>query len=190
MLIIGAVALFAGCGVANFQSSLPTSSESDGRQASTKSGDLLYVSEDTSPATIFVYSWPGVKLLNTVRTPGTNYGGAECTDPSGDVFVTSTMYSGYGSTIYEYAHGGATPIASLSDPGQAFGCAVDPQSGNLAVTNRGGFTNPNGTSQGDLAVYVAGGGSPTMLYPSQSINGFVSCAYDNQSNLYLAGSDS
>lgn len=169
---------------------IATEARRDGSWTSGTSGDLLYVSENSAPATIYVYTWPGVKLLNTFRIPGTNYGGAECADPSGDIFVTSTAYSGYGSTIYEYAHGGTTPIASLSDPGQAFGCAVDPQSGNLAVANRADFTNPNGTSQGDLALYVTARGAPTMLYAPQSVNGFESCAYDKQSDLYVAGSDS
>lgn len=47
-----------------------------------------------------------------------------CSDVSGKVWIVSDSAS---PVIIEYAHGGTTPIATLSDPdGQPEGCAVDP----------------------------------------------------------------
>jgi hypothetical protein len=40
----------------------------------------------------------------------------ECSDSAGDVFVAAYANSSMNSsTIYEYAHGGTSPVATLSD---------------------------------------------------------------------------
>jgi hypothetical protein len=59
----------------------------------------------------------------------------------------------------------------LSDANPAFGCAVDPRSGNLAVTG------------GGVAVYTHASGQP-VLYDSSQPTYF--CAYDNDGNLYVS----
>jgi hypothetical protein len=82
--------------------------------------------------------------------------------------------------VYEYAHGGTAPIATLSDPGLAKGCAIDPVTGNLAVSNL-----PDSLS-GNLAVYQGARGAPTM-YSDPNFDGFVFCTYDNAGNLYADG---
>jgi hypothetical protein len=53
-------------------------------------------------------------------------------DNSGNVWVSD--YGG--KALYEYAHGGSTPIAKiLQHAGYPNDCAVDPKTGNLAVAN-------------------------------------------------------
>jgi hypothetical protein len=60
------------------------------------------------------------------------------------VFITDTSTS----QILEFAHGGTTPINTLSDYDyQPVSCAVDPKSGNLAVTS-GGLGLPQFRFQG------------------------------------------
>ena len=80
------------------------------------------------------------------------------------------------STIYEYAHGGTSPIATLSDPDFAWGCAVDPLTGNLAVS--GGIS---------VAIYQHASGAPTIY--SNSEFHFFYCGYDDRGNLYLSSND-
>ncbi|MBV8498406.1 MAG: hypothetical protein JO003_04040 [Candidatus Eremiobacteraeota bacterium] len=100
----------------------------------------------------------------------------ECVDRAGDVFVVTENTSESAGVIYEYAHGGTEPIATLNDPNYAFGCSVDPTTGNLAVSGEG------------VAIYKNATGSPTVY--SSSEFGFLYCGYDDAGNLYLTASKS
>ena len=151
-------------------------------QANTSGQNLLYVSS-VSTGQVYVFAYPQGALVTTLSGISAPYG--ECTDRNGDVFITSIVSLSQGSKILEYAHGGTTPIASLDDPGGAFACAVDPNTGNLAVANSQDSSNPYNPDYGDVAVYRSATGSPTMYY-SSDFSGFVSCGYDNKKNLYLA----
>ena len=132
--------------------------------------DLLYISnhEDGS---VFVYSYPEGELkgwLLDVRASGL------CSDRRGDVFIPES------NEIREYAHGGKRPIAVLRNPlgGAIQFCAVDPASGNLAVSA--------GTqSQHGVAVYINAKGNPTVYGRSGSNAVYGSCTYDNQGNLFV-----
>jgi hypothetical protein len=135
--------------------------------------DLLYISSNDRGG-VFVYSYPQGRLVGTLT--GFIYPMGECTDPAGDVFIVAyTNASMTSSTIYEYAHGGTNPIATLNDPNTAAGCAIDPMTGNLAV------------SGGGVAIYQHAAGNPTMYY--SSLFHFYYCGYDNQGNLYLSGTN-
>jgi len=74
----------------------------------------------------------------------------ECVDGSGDVFVPAwTPEQSVQSYIYEFAHGGTKPIQILTD-GTVLNtsCAIDPTTGDLAVTYFRGvaiFPNAQGT---------------------------------------------
>jgi hypothetical protein len=148
----------------------------------TKSGDLLYVSSFYS-GNVYVYSYPQRKLVGTLT--GFISPAGECSDSAGDVFITAySNISGNGSTIYEYAHGGTSPVATLSDSGDAWGCAIDPATGNLAAANGIDPTNPYGSGNGSVAIYADAQGNPTMYYSSE-MSPFGFCGYDDQGNLYL-----
>lgn len=89
-----------------------------------KSEDLLYVSTSGGVA---VYSYPAAVLVGTLSllSPA-----GLCADNAGNVWITGNQQ------IFEYAHGGSQPIATLDDSGYSSkGCAVDPTTGDLAVTN-------------------------------------------------------
>ncbi len=140
------------------------------RNASSQS--LLYVAAglvvDSYSGDVYVYTYPDGHLVGTLTGFSQPYG--ECTDSAGDVFVVTSSSSSH--TIYEYAHGGTSPVATLSDPVAAFGCAVDPTTGNLAASGDG------------VAIFKDASGSPKMYYSSNS--GFYYCGYDNKGNLYLS----
>jgi hypothetical protein len=100
------------------------------RSAAAKPGrNLLYAS--THVGEVYVFNYPSGEYLNSL-VPGTTDIGGLCTDTVGDVFVATR--DGYEGIIYEYAHGGTSPVRTLSEYGySAYTCAVDPTTGSLAV---------------------------------------------------------
>src|SRR3984957_8381240 len=176
-----ATVMLAGCGGSQPPIGAPGAMpQSTARK--TSSQDLLYA--DTDSGMIFVYSLPDGKFEQSFHVGLSSV--LECSDAAGDVFVTSPNLSGSGS-VYEFAHGGSTPIATLADPGAAYACAVDPTTGNLAVANSNDPGNPYDPHYGDVAIYAGAQGQPTMYYSSVFTEPF-SCTYDHGGNLYILAS--
>jgi hypothetical protein len=186
-LTIGAVALFAGCrgleppigelGATTQTSTIATHAErgKSWMLPGTSSGsDLLYLAAHTGG--LYVLTYPQGELVGEVSLPYAPSSGGICSDANGDIFVPD------GSEIVEYAHGGTQPIATLKDgigfPSYANGCAVDPTTGNLAVTNDGG------PYQGNVAIYTDAQGDPTY-YSDSSLYEPLFCGYDNRGNLFV-----
>lgn len=141
--------------------------------------DLLYISDyDTN--TVAVYSYPQDKLVGTLTGFGEPDG--VCADKHGDVWIVNNAESvDYG--IVEYKHGGTQPIATLYDPDQfSVSCAVDPTTGNLAVTNIVAY----GSGPGTLALYPHAKGS-ARLYTIPKMNKVFFCGYDDKGNLFIDG---
>jgi hypothetical protein len=136
---------------------------------------LTYIADQ---GTNDVYVYADKTLVGTLT--GLNEPSGECVDKAGNVFVTN-----FGaSTIVEFAHGGAAPIATLDDTGfLPLGCSVDPTTGNLGVTDR---VNSQ-FQQGDVAVYPNAQGTPTR-YTNPSMYYYEFCGYDDKGNLFLDGS--
>jgi len=141
--------------------------------------NLLYVS-DLSSSTVYVYSYPSRKLEGTLSV-------AEpvglCVDKSGDVFVTSRT----GEEIFEYAHGGTQPIATIDDAGYVpLDCSVDLSTGDLAVAN---FCELSGTQcigPGNVDIYKNASGTPVGITDTE-IPYFYDCGYDSRGNIFAAG---
>ena len=132
----------------------------------TSSGDLIYVAADGES---YVLTYPQGKLVGTI-----DHGAADaCSDRAGNVFLTVDQ------GVDEFSHGATTPSATLSVPGTSWGCAVDPLSGNLAVT----FFGKSGD---DVAVFADAQGQPT-LYNSGFGPWGESASYDNAGNLFVDG---
>lgn len=172
-LSIGAAVLFAGCGASQAPIGAQGASWSESWMLpDTASQDLLYVSDDGTNK-VYVFAYPGGKKVGVLA--GFSVPRGECVDSAGDVWIVNQNPA----EVIEYAHGGSAPIATLSVPGSSpQGCAIDPATGNLAVT-----------SQGDqVSVYAGAQGTPTT-YTDADVGGFGFCSYDNGGNLFIgAGS--
>jgi hypothetical protein len=144
----------------------------------TTSQDLLYVTGACGG--ICVFSYPGGTLVGELSD--SNDPLRECVDKSGDVFVIDFGGEGGSAGIVEYAHGGTSPIATLSDPGYYPGaCSIDPTTGNLAVTSA-----PVNGNTGIVAIYTDAQGDATD-YVDPKIYFMGSCAYDDKGDLFVDG---
>ncbi|MGB6739997.1 MAG: hypothetical protein WBE59_06045, partial [Candidatus Cybelea sp.] len=108
----------------------------------TSSGDLLYATGGCEGACVL--SYPDLKLVGGIADRGISI----CSDSQGNIFLPRD------TTVTEYAHGGTSPVATLTLPGNASsGCSVDPITNDLAVvfqTQVAIFQN----EQGNPSVYL------------------------------------
>jgi hypothetical protein len=182
--ICAAVGMLVGCGRSQPPIGAPgmllpqrTSVGQDGHRLAriaTSSGDLLYVAQLNQDT--LSYTYPGGQLVGSIPY----FGGGPCSDQSGNIFLVTNV-------IYEFSHGGSSPINTLNPPsGYGFtslaGCSVDPATGNLAVAvncfscgfHRGVAVYPN--AQGPPTVYTA----EPYAFP-------MFCGYDKAGNLFVDG---
>lgn len=135
----------------------------------TSNGNLLYASNEN---TVGVFTIPGGEMVGALS--GFELPVGLCADKNGDAFVVDEG----AAEVFEYAHGGTSPIATLGDSGNGpDGCYVDPKSGNLAVAGGDGFTEDN------IAVYAHATGQPTV-YKIGAGGYFLYCTYDDQGNIF------
>jgi hypothetical protein len=179
----GVAATLAGCGITPTATTSATLSQASAAKAEGSGANLVYASD--SCGGLCVFSYPSLKPAGSVTIPS-GTAGYLCSDTQGNVFVLPAGSSG--GTIYEYAHGGASPIATLSDGapygGEARGCSVDPTTESLAITN-------NNSSYGsNIAIYLGASGSPVVYRGGPQIANIGGCGYDDAGNLYIAGEDS
>jgi len=180
------LSVLVDCG--GLQSSLPVGFPSSGFRSShspqqrswmapqLQSVDLLYVSDENG--SVYVYSYPKGQLVGTL-TGFSNPAGV-CSDKSGNVFITDTP----ATEIFEYAHGGKKPIASIVDSGgYPESCAVDATTGDLAVTNYEAIVRKG---PGNITIFSHGTRNPTT-YSDPAVNDFLFCGYDGAGNLYADG---
>jgi hypothetical protein len=97
-----------------------------------------------------------------------------CSDSLGNVWVT------YGDSLLEYAHAGTIPIAQVYTPSIPVSCAVDPTTGDLAVTEY------NDAGGDNVAVFTYFYGTP-QIYTDADIDFYDYCTYDDQGNLFVNG---
>jgi hypothetical protein len=149
-----------------------------------KSDDLLYVAnvDNGTGGSVIVYRYPDGKLVGDLT--GFERPNGLCVDKAGNIYVANFA----GETIVEYAHGGSKPIATLSDDGTPNGCAIDPRSGDLAVTNW--CDGPIGScyASGTVLIYTDAKGLPKKFTDS-NIPTMLYCAYDHAGNLFVDGSN-
>ena len=141
------------------------------------SGDLMYVA-DVKDNEVEVYTYPGGTLTGTL----TGFEGLAymCVDGKGHVFIPS-----YGAAkIFEYAHGGTSPIRTLNDPrAEPYSCSIDPKTGNLAVAN---YLQQNSTD-GNVVIYQRAKGRPFGHTLYDLLDPYF-CAYDDAGDLFVEGS--
>jgi hypothetical protein len=142
---------------------------------------LLYVS-DGSSGTIDVYNYrvKAGKLYGQITGLSFPYG--QCVDRGGDVYVVDNNTS----KIYEYAHGGTTPIATATDDyGSPIGCSVDSTTGNVAVGN---FNGP-GSGTGGIDVFAGGLNGSQTNYTDSNLFHLFPPGYDPGGNLFVQATD-
>jgi hypothetical protein len=167
-----AVLLLAGCGGGAQLGSSPTQRSAPLRLAPGRSWmasnltkkDLLYVSNFYSSDTL-IFTYPSGKLVGTLTGGGTV---ACASASSGDWWASGN------DEMLEYAHGGKSPIKTLS--GASGACAVDPTTGDLAVLNFDGD---------DVIIYPGGSGSGTP-YCTGLGSGYFD-GYDDRGDLFIDG---
>jgi hypothetical protein len=142
---------------------------------------LLYVSDASSGAVdIYNYRSKAGKLYGQITGLSFPYG--QCIDGAGDVYVVDNATA----QIYEYAHGGTTPIATASDTyGDPIGCSVDPTTGNVAVANFDGLAS----DAGGIDIFAGGLSGSQTNYPNSNLYHLWPPGYDPSGNLFVQGTD-
>lgn len=170
-----AAALLAGCGAPDAMPQAFATARHADRGASwmlseAKRDDLLYAT--ASDDNVYVFAYPSGKLVGNFRPEYDPQ--FLCGDSKGDVFVPVAFISTE-PIIYEYAHGGVKPIATLTAPYTGTGanaCSVDPVTGDLAVSVTIG-----------VEIFKGARGNPTLIQTPHLI---FDCAYSKEGDL-LAG---
>lgn len=144
-----------------------------------KSASLLYVSNwGTTDVTVYTYADGGGLVLVGTLT-GFSLPGGLCSDASGNVWIPDTG----GRRVFEYAHGGTKPIETIQlSTGYPYACAVDPATGNVAVSS----AHPNGKYQSYsiVDVYTKGSRRPRRYSTPHGFKNVYFVAYDDASNLF------
>ena len=138
-------------------------------QPDAKSQDLLYVS-DVGANAVVALTYPKGALVGKLTGFGSVAG--LCTDKAGDLFVVDEA-----GPVQVFAHGGTAPIRKLTTVGASDGCAVDPLTGDLALTQLSSY------QYGPFAVYRKAKGKPTH-YKDKDVNASWFCSYDGSGNLF------
>lgn len=132
-----------------------------------KRSNLLYATDSTT-GQVFVYAYPSGKLEGIL----TNLLGpqGDCVDKNQNIWIPDESRQ----QVFEFAHGGTSPIGTLSDYGDLpDGCSIDPTTGDLAVANL--YTGAR--------VYPHAKGKP-IDYSDPDI---YFLGYDNRGNLFIDG---
>jgi hypothetical protein len=139
---------------------------------------LLYIS-DPGTNDVQVYNYPKVGAPSLEGTlTGFDDPRGECVDKTGNVWITNAD----ASTIVEFAHGGTSPIATLSDPGRSpSSCSINNATGDLAAVNL-----KTAGSNGNVSIYKAGRGNPINYIASEIVSPLF-VAYDDRGDLFVDG---
>jgi hypothetical protein len=178
--------LLSGCGVLRQAQDemLPVAPSSNGASLQSAvlappatSSDLLYVANKSASRGVSVLTFPQGTLVVTIKQIG-RVGGI-CSDTSGNVWMTTFVKGSDPFHLYKFRHGGTKPVEARIIRRSAYGCAVDPKTGNLAVISYGGSSDGEvqiwrGARKGRPAVYFIGFGP-------------AACAYDDNGDLFVDG---
>ncbi|HEY2554905.1 MAG TPA: hypothetical protein VGI15_06625 [Candidatus Cybelea sp.] len=142
------------------------------------SGDLLYVGAKREGT---IYSYPDGSPIGTFSTSATIHG--MCSDAKGNVFVVAGKNGAKPSAagyVYEFAHGGTTPVATLNLPTREIpvSCSSDAGSGDLAVTS---YDTRNFAPM--IEVYAGASGTPAT-FTSRALGANPQAGYDADGNLF------
>jgi hypothetical protein len=146
-----------------------------------KSKWLLYVSDGaTGTVDVYDYGSKAGKLYGQITGLAFPYG--QCIDSGGNIYVVDNDTG----KIYEFAHGGTTPVATVTDKfGFPTGCSVNPKNGDMAIAN---FAN---VASGGGGLVIASGGlsGKQTNYEDPALYRAFPPGYDPSGNLFVQGAD-
>jgi hypothetical protein len=144
----------------------------------TSSQDLLYISEYGGEV-LDVFTWPQAQYLSSISSLNSAPPMGLCVDKKGDVWVVE---NGEHPQAQEFSHNGAS-IGDLNDEGEdPYGCAVDPTSGDFAMTSEEGvYAQPS-----SVEVWKKATGTATD-YTDRAIALMLWCGYDDKGDLFVDG---
>jgi hypothetical protein len=174
-----AAALLAGCAESQSPVAVPWTAPPTAHRSwmlpEARREKLVYASSLVYPY-VYVYSMASGKRVGMLS--GFTAPSGLCSDATGNVFVVDI------GKIQEFAHGGTSPIATLSDSqGEPNGCAVDPSSGDLAAA--GG--SPHDV-EANVYVFPHASGTPA-IYQDPNAPAFAWCAYAPDGRLFVNATD-
>lgn len=138
---------------------------------------LLFVSD--ALGVVWVYKMPGLEIKGILT--GFQAPNGMCSDGKGSVWITMSGFE----QIWKLAHDG-TVISILQDTiGTPIGCAVDPTTGNLAVSNVGNNSPP--PIGGSILVYPRATGVPAEYYCLSCLINYGFVGYDTRGDLFVDG---
>ena len=126
-----------------------------------------------------VYSYPQGDLAGEFYLDGYARGGWVCSDANGNVFFPAL--GGIGNTnpeeVLEYAHGGTTPIATLSD--SKLRLVVSRRLSMTHLRNLAVANNASGGSgrTGNVAIFHKAQGTPTLYVNPHFTTYYYACGY-------------
>jgi hypothetical protein len=175
MLGAAVVALLFGCGGLNGPPLAPSEGGAGALKAT--SGDLLYVANELAANGVTILTYPRGKLVATI----TNIGGPTgiCSDASGNVWVSAYDKGTHQFHLFKFVHGGTKPSETLHVPGGAYGCTIDPTTGNLATWA------PFAGSAGQVDVFPGARQGKPIVYNTEFEP--VAGTYDNRGNIFADG---
>lgn len=135
--------------------------------------DLLYVGQGLYPFDVYVYDYRTKEQVGELA--GFYEPSGMCVDKKGDVWITSN----FTSQVFEYAHGGSSPIETLTTDGTPVGCSVSAR-GDLAVTNH---ATPSGP--GDIEIWKNAAGYPKSYADPGDCYYLWPAGYDDVGNLFV-----
>jgi hypothetical protein len=168
-----AATLLAACS-SSMSASPPQTQAASAATTLAKSSSLLYVSEEQYQVLVFDYR-NGVVGQQLSTLENFRYPRGMCTDKNGDVWITDE----YQGRVTKYLHGGTSPVETIVEGNfSANDCAVDPRTGNLAISNWH-------SNSGSVRIYPPKSHKAT-IYKSSYFEP-TSLAYDNAGDLVATG---
>jgi hypothetical protein len=180
-LISVTAAILSGCGVGQPPASAPGSTPPYIAPVAPSKHDVLWVLSLQNEGLgdyLVAFSWPQVKRVAALGPLGLLLG--ICADEKGDVFVMSRLPNAVRE--YAYAAGRIQRIRTLALPhGKPIDCAVDPITGDLAVSTLAGRHGGQGVD-----VYNNARGRP-VSYKAPNVALYESVTYDQRDDLFVNG---
>ncbi len=143
-----------------------------------KTEKVLFVT-DSGTDDVYLFKVGTLKHLGTIT--GLDNPQGACSDDKGNVWIAN-----YGAgNILEYSHEGVLENTLTDSTGIPAGCAWDPTTGNLAVTNLVDVSSESGA----VLIYPHASGSPTA-YRNPNEFSYYFVGYDTKGNLFFDGKNS